>query len=359
MLSHSNAVVQFQTSILFFALEKLFAAQCSQVERSFMRFVLFSVVFVVVSLNLVRTGISQQIDVAHKEAIERAVEKLKRVESIAAFSMHGTISFDQESHEVWIEGRGNKFWLKRKKMPKDKGEADAFSQRSEIVKSDLSELHVFDGKRMHTYVPSLLKLSIEEKENFKAPTGFASMLPQSWLNFTFTTQKPKIDFRAILTELLPECTVVKDRTHDGIRVTRKKDSTEEGKSVGHTSRHLVIEQASGLIKATDASGGAAFDVVSELSWKDSGSEIFISKCKITVGGRRVTEWSIDEFTVNPAKVRNSFSVDQKTLPLGTKIDIEPSSKQNKREVTYVGGSEGEREHTLKIEAIRLLAQKSQ
>ena len=77
-----------------------------------------------------------------------------------------------------------------------------------------------------------------------------------------------------------------------------------------------------------------------------------------MGGRRVTEWSIDEFTVNPAKVRNSFSVDQKTLPLGTKIDIEPSSKQNKREVTYVGGSEGEREHTLKIEAIRLLAQKA-
>jgi hypothetical protein len=302
------------------------------------------------------TSAFSQFEAGDKELIAKAVEKLKKVESIATFRLHGAISFDQESYEVWLEGRGDRFWFKRDRKAKDKREAEAFEKRIAIVESDLAELYVFDGKRMHIHTPSRLRLVVEEKEGFKAPTGFASMLPQSWLQFGLTPQKPKTNFRTFLTDLLPECKVVKDKNQNGIRIMRQQDPAENGKPVGHASRHLVIERASSFITATDASGGIGLSVVNELTWEETPSEMFLAKCKSIVGGQRVTEWSIDEFTADPSNVRNDFSIDPKTLPLGTKIDIEPYDKKHANEVNFVGGPEGERVYKNKTEAIRKLVE---
>jgi hypothetical protein len=291
-----------------------------------------------------------------------AAENIQRLESIAAFKLHGMVSVREnaggegEKYETWIEMRGNKVWSRCLKIhPVGSADEEESRRFKELLKTDLFETRIFDGRKMISHSPTRLQVTIEDKTDFEVPRHLKPVFPASWTGFMFAANQGKTTFEVLLTSRLPECDVVFNQQKNEVIVSHKLPPSS--KPSLHDERKLRIDSSSMLIVYSKVFGGKGIPIESELEWKAWGDIWYVSKGKVDYGPL-IVEWEIDQFTADPREVRTAFALDKAELPIGTRIDVEPHSKQKRREVEFVGGEEGLREYKLKRESIRLISGKS-
>ncbi len=303
--------------------------------------------------------LAQDVDVAL--VCKNAADHMRRLESIAAFKLHGTVHVKERggsidsTHEVWLEARGDKVWSRLLEKPKmGTPEEEQFRKYAELLKTDLAETLVFDGKQMFSHSPIRLQVRIEVAETFRAPMQVRHLFPVSWTGFSFNREQGKTTFEVFLTSRLPESEAIFDRRHYRVVVSHKLPATDSSTPLFHTDRRVEIDPSSFMIHSSKISGGKVVPIDSELEWRQSKDVWYVSKGRVTYPPFTV-EWEIDEFSADPRDVRTSFALEKSKLPLGTRIDIDPFNKQKMRKTEFVGGSEGQREYELKRGAIGLIA----
>ncbi|MCU0720198.1 MAG: hypothetical protein MUC83_10885 [Pirellula sp.] len=303
-------------------------------------------------------------DTVGKEICELAAKQQLRLEAISAFKLHGTFKIeysnpeltDTES-EVWMESRGEKIFLKYRTF---KREGDVLkrplAEIATLLDSDLSKILIFDGQKMIVHDPLKMLVAIEKREEFAYSDDLSAIHPRSWTNFSIKpTNIGKTSFSAFFKERLGQAKSSLNPEASLLAVSYRKDDKPDGRLW-----RMEIETQKGMIVRTELSGGIGYPIYSEMEWKESDKTWYVAKGKRTIGegnAKRVSTWEIDEFTADPLAVRSNFTLDEPKLPLGTMIETEPQSRQKPRSIRYVGGEEGEREHKLKTQAIKIIFSK--
>lgn len=299
------------------------------------------------------------------ECCKKTAEQMKRIESIAAFKLHASVtrrsSLGDFDYEVWLESQGEKVWAQvLLKPPPGTSEFENYEKFASLLNTDLRETYIFDGQKAITYSPLKMQVKIEADSDFQTVHAATPLFPASWTGFHVARNQGKTTFRHFLTENLPECSSSFDADNNRVVVSLTSKTVDPSKPVSYALRIVEIDPTNYLVRSSEASGGRALPTVATFDWANSAGAWYVSQGKVSSGSgnrKRTTEWKIDEFTSNPRNVRTKFSLDESALPRGTRIDLEPYNKQRKREIRFVG-EDGQREYDLKLEAIRLISQRT-
>ncbi|XZE18920.1 hypothetical protein SH449x_004227 [Pirellulaceae bacterium SH449] len=319
---------------------------------------MYIVVFVVIVVFADRMRLIAQ-DSAEENICKLAIAQQQRLESISAFKLHGfvRISFSgnpemqNSENQVWIESRGDKVFMKTREIDSAANQAHR-DRLAQLLDSDLANISIFDGRSLVLYEPIRMGVTIEPAERFNGLVA-REMFPRSWTSFSMEPNPGKITFSNFLNERIAESKLQLSHTDNRLTVMYTNQS---GQSVGFKDRTLKIDAQTGLIVKSEASGGFALPVVSNLEWSESDGTWFVSKGQVLRGhdkSQRTIEWEILEFTADPSEVRSDFKLVETTLPIGTLIESKPQGGQGPASTRYIGGEEGRREHNVKMHAIHL------
>ncbi len=304
--------------------------------------------------------VAQETDIA--ECCKKAAEQMNRIESIAAFKLHASVTrrdpLGDFNYEVWLESHGEKVWAQvLPKPPPGTPEFDKLEKVGSLLKTDLRETYIFDGQNAIIHTPLKMGVTIEAAAGLPTVHELTPLFPASWTGFLVKRNQGKTTFSYLLSKRLSDCKSSYDTANNRV-VVSLTETVDASKPVSFAIRRVEIDPTNYLVRATEASGGRAAPIIGSFDWANSVGTWYVSHGKVTSGSRNklTTEWKIDEFTSNPRDVRTKFSLDQSALPPGTRIDLEPQNRQRKREIRFVG-TDGQREYDLKMEAIRLISQR--
>lgn len=298
-------------------------------------------------------------DLSESEVLRQAVERQRRIKSIAAFKLHATVAEEFGSgagshYEVWMESRGDKVWAQMRQLAQADDKISKSMERvAELLGSDLKETLIFDGQRMIVHSPVKMQVTIEQAERFTGQDSLRTLFPRSWTTFSMAPDAGRSSLELILSDRLPEPTMKFTRSGDRLIVSSVSQAVDPVVKF----RRLEIGAETGLIYVSEASGGVALPKVSNLEWAEADGVWYVFRGTLAIGtggGGRNFKWEMHEFTTDPRQVQKPFTLDETELPLGTRIVTEPQERQQKRQIRYVGGEEGQHEHNLKRQAIRMI-----
>lgn len=307
------------------------------------------------------------LNASETEVVKQATEHQRRLEAISAFKLHANVETLENQkatptyYEVWLESRGDKVWARtQRKVDNSEKLGKAREKIAKVLNSDLAETLIFDGKKMIVHSPIRMHVTIEHAERFSVQEYLRMLFPRSWTNFTITPYPGNTTFLRFLTESLISPTTEQSVSGERLLIQHTTESGELEKQVSFRLRRLEIDTSLGLIIASEASGGLASPIVSDLKWSKSDSVWFVSQGTVFIGensSRRTLKWEIDEFTADPSQVRPTFALEESKFPTGTLIETEPKGRQHPRETRFVGGQQGRHEYDLKRQAVALIMER--
>lgn len=306
---------------------------------------------VLISVSFVLRSVSADEPDLEKSCAE-AAKSMKQIEGVAAFKLHGvtknTDSTGVTQHEVWLEGRNGKYWCQTLSVGENDKIVEKEIRLAEVANADRKATKIFDGKSSIQHYPIKMLVVVNDAESFVAAGPNKYLIPVSWTSFSQSIHPGKYTYRYVLENSLQGRSVKLMPNENKIRVT-----IEHQPATSFKFKWLEFSPTNSLVTASNESGGTALAHTAEYDWEMSNGVWYVSKGKVQLGEKVQFEWKIDSYSSDAKHVRQSFGLEESKLPLGTRIEEDPQGKRGARKIRFVGGAEGQREHDLRQEALKV------
>jgi hypothetical protein len=313
--------------------------------------------FLVLLTFLVQSFNSYADDADLSKHCEKAANAIAHLENVVGFKLHGFAKYSSSERdvdqEVWIEGRNGKIWCQTLNVENKNNPVVVNELRyAEIVGADRKITKIFDGKKSIEHKPILMLVRIDDADKFIGPGATRYLNPMCWTNFGQRDMAAKFSYRYVLENSLEGRSIRWQSRDNKIRVSYENPSSKALLK----SKWLEFSLSNYLVTASSESG-VALSNTCEYEWALSEGSWYVSKGKVQVGDKEKFEWTIDSYTSDAKKVRSNFALEDSKLPLGTRIETDPQSKRGTRNIRFVGGADGQREHDLRQAALKIVQQK--
>lgn len=297
------------------------------------------------------------------ESCRKAALRIARsVEKLSAVKTHGIVESPDQTAEMWMEIRGVSIWCERiaaeGRTEKEREQSRVRQLKiAKIAGVDTKSVDSFDGGAVYELRPLQLEARIDHVPTFQTAVEYTAFQPQRWVTFSGQTGYETGYFSNLLGE--GEKNVVAERiaSTGNYRFTQTFGNSEIPRENRlFDVRWIEVDAETNCVVAyNSAADQSQWD--GKMKWNNFDGNWYPSTGEHHWNGKLQVRWSIDEISFDAKKVRTKFAFEESKLPFATRITETVNGDFKKRKIRFVGGEKGQKEHDLRVAAIRIAAQK--
>ncbi|XZE35446.1 hypothetical protein SH501x_000937 [Pirellulaceae bacterium SH501] len=280
---------------------------------------------------------------------------MQKVAELPAYSIQAVVEKGDVQLEVAISLRASKWLIKSKQTkfentPESKFVQELIAQRG----VDITTTIIFDGTNLISHYPVKYLVTIDEAPKPTVDEKYQVLFPKSWNSFYIKSNSEKLNLSYLIDLESPQKATAPSPHSSLLRIT---EASLSEKPVGFKTRYIDVDESTGLVSKSHMGGGSALPVTKEYSWASQDGRWYPKSGKVTIAALEPITWTINSFSHDAKDIKHKFSLDDLSLPIGTRIAEDSLGKKGQTKNRFVGGEEGKREHSLKLEEARILREK--
>ncbi|XZE44327.1 hypothetical protein SH467x_003928 [Pirellulaceae bacterium SH467] len=280
---------------------------------------------------------------------------MREVAELPAYKLEAVVEQGDVQFEVTLMVRDTK-WLIKSKQTKFEDTPDSELSKKLIAHHgvDHTGTQIYDGINLIHHYPVKHLVTIDNTSKPVVSARYQVLFPSSWNSFDIKTKSEKLKLSYLIDLESPQKTVSPASDQSRVRITEVSLSE---KPVAFKTRYIELERSTGLVSKSHMGGGSGLPVTKEYSWANRDGVWYPRTGKVT-GYLPALSWTVNSFSHDAKDVSCKFSLDDLSLPDGTKITEDSLNKKGPTKDRYVGGEKGRTEHLLKREETRIIIEKA-
>lgn len=282
-------------------------------------------------------------------------KSMQKVAELPEYKLDAVVEQEDIQLEISIIARSSK-WLIKSKQTKY-----ADTQDSELTQAliahhgiDHTVTIIYDGINLIYHLPIQYLVTVNESPKPTISERYHALFPNAWNSFYTRPSNEKLTLSYLVDLDSPQKTI--SDTSDQSRVRITEVSLAE-KPVAFKTRYVELEKSTGLVFKSHLGGGSGIPVTKEYTWAKQDERWYARTGKVNVGDSPALSWTINSFSPDAKDVSCKFSLDDLSLPEGTRIAEDTRQKKGRTMHRYVGGEKGRTEHLLKREESQIIIEK--
>jgi hypothetical protein len=282
-------------------------------------------------------------------------DTMRAVAELPAFKIEAVVEQEDVQFEVSIMARTSKWLIKSKQTKFDDTPESRLSQALIAQRGvDHTVTIIYNGKDLIYHYPTKYLVTIDESPKPTVGERYQALLPSSWDSFYIKSSSEKLKCSYLIDLDSQQKTTSPTSEQSRVRITEVSLSE---KPIAFKTRYLELEKSTGLVLKSHLGGGSGIPVTKEYSWANRDGRWYARTGKVTIGDRPPISWTINKFSPDAKDVSCKFSLDDLSLPEGTRIAEDSLEKKGPTMNRYVGGENGRTEHLLKREEAQIILEK--
>ncbi|AMV35600.1 hypothetical protein VN12_26140 [Pirellula sp. SH-Sr6A] len=283
-------------------------------------------------------------------------KSMQKVAELPEYKLGAVVEQGDVQFEVTLMARDTK-WLIKSKQTKFEDTPDSDIAKKLIAHHgvDPTVTIIYDGTNLIYHYPVKYLVTIDEYPKPTVSERYQALFPNSWNSFYIKSSSEKLKLSYLIDLESPQKTISPASDQSRVRITEVSLSE---KPIAFKTRYIEVEKSTSLVSKSHMGGGSGLPVTKEYSWANRDGRWYPRTGKVTVGDQPSITWTINSFSHDVKDISCKFSLDDLSLPEGTRIADDPLKKKGLTMNRYVGGEQGRIEHLLKRDEAQIIIDKA-